>query len=272
MGESFLFKMFGHAALLVHGDTLVLDRWRWLKDRLPRTRNSEELFDCGCGNGALTMSAATRGYVVTGISSDEMAIDRAKERAALGLLKHVTFEVRDLRFLAEDNKFLNKFEFVLNCEVIEHLSDDRNLMQAMAQCLKPGGRLLLTTPNYHYIAITPDEEGPRNEVEDEHYGGHVRRGYTPGMLQELCEDAGLVVEEISYCSGIISQNLTKLLRILARGNYKLAWLVILPFRILPPYFDSIVTRIFRWRYYSICLQAYKPRFQSNGLPENKNLK
>ncbi len=262
MSKSLLFKIFGRAALLIHGDTLVLDRWKWLKDRLPRTRNAEELLDCGCGNGALTMSAASRGYIATGISNEQGAMERAQKRADLALLEKANFEVQDLRTFADHNRFLDRFEFVVSCEVIEHLSDDRTLMRNMAQCLKPGGRLLLTTPNFHFIAITPDEEGPRSEVEDEHYGGHVRRGYTPGMLQELCEDAGLVIEEISYCSGIISQKLTKLLRIMARINYMLAWFLVLPFRVLPPYFDGIVTGLFRWRYYSICLQAYKPRFRS----------
>ena len=175
--------------------------------------------------------------------------------------------MQDVRALGQDTEFLGRFEFVLSCEVIEHLSDDRALMHNMAKCLKPGGRLLLTTPNYHYIAITSDEEGPRSEDEDENYGGHVRRGYTPAMLQELCQDAGLVIEETSYCSGMISQKLTKVLRIMAKINYKLAWLIVLPLRIFPPFLDGIVTRLFRWRFYSICLQAYKPRFQSNDLSD-----
>ena len=94
-----------------------------------------------------------------------------------------------------------------------------------------------------------------------------RRGYTPGMLQELCQDAGLVIEEISYCSGMISQKLTKLLRIIAKINYKLAWLIVIPLRFLPPLLDGIVTHLLRWRFYSICLQAYKPRFQSDDVTD-----
>ena len=267
MSESLLYRTFGRVALLIHGDTLVLDRWKWLKERLPRTRNAEKLLDCGCGNGALTMGAASRGYIATGISNEQETIDRAQKRANSALLENVNFVVQDLRAFTSDPKFFSKFEFVLSCEVIEHLFDDRALMHDMAKCLKPGGRLLLTTPNYHYIAITSDEEGPRSEDDDENYGGHVRRGYTPGMFQELCQDAGLIIEEISYCSGMISQKLTKLLRIMAKINYKLGWLIVLPLRILPPFLDGIVTRLFRWTFYSICLQAYKPRFQSDDLSE-----
>ena len=126
MSESFLFKMFGHAALLVHGETLVLDRWRWLKDRLPRTRNAEELFDCGCGNGALTMSAATRGYVVTGISNDEMAIDRAKERAVSGLYGKQTNgleEVWDVHKSGWDFEMLEKLLSDNNFKDIKRVED-----------------------------------------------------------------------------------------------------------------------------------------------------
>ena len=135
MSESLLFRIFGHAALLIHGDTLVFDRWRWLKDRLPRTRNAEELLDCGCGNGALTMGAARHGYVVTGISNEQKTIDRARKRAKSALLENVNFVVQDVRTFTNDYKFLARFEFVLSCEVVEHISDDRTLMRNMAKCL-----------------------------------------------------------------------------------------------------------------------------------------
>ena len=45
MDRSQLVKLLGFPATLIHGDTLVLDRWLWLKRRLPLTAAGETLLD-----------------------------------------------------------------------------------------------------------------------------------------------------------------------------------------------------------------------------------
>ncbi len=266
MRSSLLVKLLGFSALLIHGDPLVLDRWLWLKKRLPRTRNDESLLDCGCGSGAFSIGAARRGYVTTGISNQGPTLQTAEQRAGQLAPGRARFEAVDVRRLAERNDFAGSFDFAVCLEVIEHIADDRKLMVDLANCIKPGGRLLLTTPNYHYVAITADEEGPRSSDEHVTCGWHVRRGYTAAMLSELCDEAGLVVEDISYCSGFLSQKLTMVLRRLARLHYLLGWMVVLPLRPLPPLLDGLLTRLLGWRYYSIGLEAYKPRFGSSAAP------
>ena len=62
LDKGLLIKLFGFSAALTHGDTLVLDRWRWLKSKLPTTNNGETLIDIGCGTGYFSMGAALRGY------------------------------------------------------------------------------------------------------------------------------------------------------------------------------------------------------------------
>jgi 2-polyprenyl-3-methyl-5-hydroxy-6-metoxy-1,4-benzoquinol methylase len=70
MDKSLLVRIFGFRATVIHGDLLVLDRWLWLKKRLPFTRNGEKLIDVGCGSGAFTIGAALRGYQAIGLSWD----------------------------------------------------------------------------------------------------------------------------------------------------------------------------------------------------------
>ncbi|NEO43486.1 MAG: hypothetical protein F6K55_04870 [Moorea sp. SIO4A3] len=118
---------------------------------------------------------------------------------------------------------------------------------------------MLTTPYYYYRAITPGDNGPFSRIED---GWHVRRGYTPGMLTELCEHAGLICERQSFCSGFLSQKLTFILRVINRINPLLSWILTLPLRIMPPIFDKVITNLIGWPTYSICLEAYKPRHTS----------
>jgi 2-polyprenyl-3-methyl-5-hydroxy-6-metoxy-1,4-benzoquinol methylase len=81
--------------------------------------------------------------------------------------ENVEFPILDVRDLDRCENLKDKFEFVLCFENIEHILDDIKLMRDMALCLKPGGRLLLTTPNYYFRAITAGgENGPYlSEVE-----------------------------------------------------------------------------------------------------------
>lgn len=41
----------------------------------------------------------------------------------------------------------NTFDFVVTFQVIEHINDDKNFIKEIHRVLKPGGKLILTTPN-----------------------------------------------------------------------------------------------------------------------------
>jgi len=195
-----------------------------------------------------------------GVSQDERNQRVAAERAALLGVRDIDFPIQDLRTLDGRSGYLNTFDVAICFEAVEHILDDRKLFRDIAACLKPGGMVLLTTPNYFYRAITPGDDGPYARTED---GGHVRRGYTAPMLCELCKESGLVPAEISYCSGLLSQKVCYLMRLLSRP-FLLGWALTLPLRVLPILFDRAIGRLSSWPYFSICLVAYKPRFGSAG--------
>jgi SAM-dependent methyltransferase len=260
MTASPLVNFIGFPATLIHGDTLVLDRWLWLKARLPITRNGERLLDVGCGSGAFTIGAAKRGYQAVGLTWDQRENDVAVSRAAI-CKAPAEFQVYDVRALGDRTDLKAQFDVAVCCENIEHVLDDFKLMRAIAACLKPGGRLLLTAPYSLYRPMSAEDLGPFSKVED---GWHVRRGYSSAMLEELCAVSGLVPERVSFCSGILSQQATTLMRALYSVNRLLGWSLVLPLRIFPPLLDPLLTGLFRWPYYSICLEAYKPRHDSAG--------
>lgn len=253
--KSLLVSIFGFPATLIHGDTLVLDRWLWLKRRLPVTNEQLKLLDVGCGTGAFTIGAAHRGYNAIGLSWDERNQIMARERAAMCNAEAAEFEILDVRNLDERKDLTNQFDVVLCLENIEHIMNDSKLMQDMAACLKPGGRLLLTTPNFDYKAITPEDNGPFSTFED---GWHVRRGYRENDLADLCCKAKLQVKEFSYCSGFVSQKVTFVLRTISMIHPLLGWACVLPLRVLPPLLDPLLSKITPYPGYSICLEAYKP--------------
>jgi SAM-dependent methyltransferase len=260
MDKSLLVKLAGFPATLIHGDTLVLDRWKWLKARLPVTKNREKLIDIGCGTGAFSIGAALRGYESLGLSWDERNQKIASERANICKALSVKFEILDIRNLDTREDLTCKFDVAICFETIEHIINDRKLLRDISSCLKPGGRLLLTTPNYHYRPISSEDNASLSKCED---GGHVRKGYTHAMLEELCSHVGLVPDKISYVSGLLSQKVTSIQRLFCRIHVLIGWSVTLPLRIIPPLFDKPVTTLTQWPYYSICLEAHKPRYSEN---------
>src|SRR5207253_6752927 len=158
--SSLLVKSIGFPATLIYGDPLVVDRWLWLKRRLSPHAISEKLLDVGCGSGAFTIGAALRGYDALGLSWDERNQSVAAERARICHAESAHFEVVDARRLDERRDLNAQFDVAICCEVIEHILDDRKLMRDISMCLKPGGRLLLTTPNSNYKSITREDNGP----------------------------------------------------------------------------------------------------------------
>jgi len=158
-----------------------------------------------------------------------------------------------LRELDRRDDLVAKFDVVTCSEVVEHIIDDVRLVRSLAALLRPGGMMLLTAPSSQYVPIDAGDAGPFDVVED---GGHVRKGYSPADFRYLVEQAELEVEEIAYCSGRVSQLVTRILRRMTRSiGYTPAWLLTFPLRLLPLMMD-------RWarKYppYSICLRARKP--------------
>jgi 2-polyprenyl-3-methyl-5-hydroxy-6-metoxy-1,4-benzoquinol methylase len=261
--RTLLTRLLGPTAGLIQGDFLTRDRWLWTAERLPETANGDTLLDVGCGTGAFTIAAARRGYTTLGLtfSTDDASI--ASERAQLCHAPRAAFEVADARQLDQRADLAGRFDFAICCETIEHIIDDRRLVCAIERCLKPGGRLLLTTPNFHYRAICRGDLGPFEIVEA---GWHVRRGYSRAQLHDLFADTGLWIEEISFCSGFLSQKLTSFLRLFDGRFYLLGWILTLPFRPFVPLADRVLHAFSRYPQYSICVQAFKPRHNPSRQP------
>jgi SAM-dependent methyltransferase len=244
-----MLRALGWRSLLIHGDPCVLDRWLWLRTRL-HTGPSRTL-DAGCGNGAFSIFAARAGNEVLATSFSERELDDARRRTRLLGLEGVEFEVLDLREIDQRRRELGSFDQIICLETIEHLSDDRGLLVSLAGLLRPGGRLLLSTPYEAHHPLYREQRHP-SPVED---GSHVRYGYSPEGLRELALSAGLVPQQLGFVSGVVSQRLTNLMRRLTlRLGRMPAWAVMLPLRALV-LLDRPLTRLTRYPYLSIAMVA-----------------
>jgi len=102
-------------------------------------RDDRRILEIGSGLGYMTCALARRGHSVTGIDISAAAV--AAARARFG--DH--FERADLAEYAE--RHAATYDVVIACELIEHLIDPVPFVQRALSLLRPGGRLVLTTPN-----------------------------------------------------------------------------------------------------------------------------
>ena len=229
--------------MLVFGDPMVLDRWRWIAPRLPTSKSL--VLDAGSGNGSVATNVGRLGHSVVALNFSESELQRCQRRNPY---PNVTFELQDLRSLGERDDLRERFDVVICTEVIEHVLDDRKLMRDLAKTLKAGGQLLLTSPNLDYRPLDGREEPPYEPIED---GRHVRKGYDDRQLRGLAQTAGLDVIDIQYCSGDWSQRLTRWYRHLQSSiDPRIASTLMTPLRFLPFLRDRAQRPPF-----SICLEA-----------------
>ena len=113
----------------------------WL-DEIERHQSPGTLLDVGCGTGLFLSVARRRGWDPFGIDECEEALAYARDQFGL--------EVWAGRF-AEFATGGRYFDVVTGWDIIEHAREPLKFLQAMRDCLAPGGLLGISTPNQRSI-------------------------------------------------------------------------------------------------------------------------
>ena len=109
-------------------------------------RSGEHVLDLGSGEGTFTEWLARIGAAPLGAEVAEAAVRRA--RAA-----HPELEFRLVPIDGSLPLQDNSFDVVWATEVIEHVADTGRWLSEVRRVLKPGGRLLLTTPSHGRLRV-----------------------------------------------------------------------------------------------------------------------
>ncbi len=139
------------------------------------------LLEVGCGSGQALRVLGELGWDAEGVDFDRAAVERARARG---------LAVR-LGSLREQGYAAESFDAVVMSHLIEHVPDPLLVLEECRRVLKPGGRLVILTPNAgswghavfqeHWFAL----EIPRHLVV-----------FDPRNLRRLVESAGLRVRRL----------------------------------------------------------------------------
>jgi len=141
-----------------------------------RTRPVDVL-EIGCGTGGVLRELATlSNLLLTGSEIYLQGLRYARET-----LPGVTFIQLD----ATDIPFRGEFDVIGAFDVLEHIADDRRVMEQMRLALRPGGLAVITVPQYQWMWSRLDEV-----VE------HKRR-YSRRDLVGKLRDAGFTVRYVT---------------------------------------------------------------------------
>jgi SAM-dependent methyltransferase len=151
------------------------------------------LLDVGCGGGELLRAALARGWRAAGAEPMAQAAELARSRAPgadirVGLSSEVGFEERS-------------FDVVCAFHVLEHMPDARAFLRELARFARPGGLVVVETPNYasllrrrhgsNWIHLRPLE--------------HLAH-FTPQTMRGAFARAGLDVVRITTPTWIVDQH------------------------------------------------------------------
>ena len=170
-----------------------LDLYRGLVRRF----GAESVLDVGCAQATLAILLAEEGKQVTAVDIRQSFLDYARTRYERGDLELIAANVFD-------SAPLGTFDLVFGNQIIEHLVYPAAFMRTLAQYTRPGGIIVITTPNHDYFRSklpSYTELGDPKQHEHKQFsagGGDHFFAYTPAELRAAAREANLEVVEVSW--------------------------------------------------------------------------
>lgn len=137
--------------------------------RTARPLVNRRVLEVGCGTGDFARAAAAKKADVTAIDFSAEAIAQASRHRPRSMSKYpVRFECRDVFSVT------GRYDVIVLVGTLEHMDDPMRVLAHLKKCLAPGGRLIITCPNWsnargHVLLTLAHLLGARITLADLHY-------------------------------------------------------------------------------------------------------
>jgi len=176
-------------------DLLLLRTWHVHREMKAwmREKPAAMILDAGSGFGQYSfyMASKNRNYSIDAIDVKDDQIADCNQFFANCNLGNAKFAVGDLT----QSIAVNKYDFVLCVDVMEHILEDVQVFKNFHQAMKPGAMLLISTPSDQGGSDVHEETG------ESFIGEHVRDGYPKEEMADKLRQAGFDKMEILYSYG-----------------------------------------------------------------------
>jgi len=142
----------------------------------PDFQDGGKMLDVGCGNGRYLLTMRTLGWDVQGVEFSESGVRVCRQA-------NLPVHHGDLESAAFPG---DSFDLITVRHVIEHIPDPQPFMRELVRVLKPGGRLVIETPNSQALG--------RAWLGGNWYANDVPRHlilFSPDNLSQLARNHGL---------------------------------------------------------------------------------
>lgn len=157
-------------------------RHKYAKELINNNLKGSIILDAGCTIGDFSLFLASRGASVIGIdivNKMEHADSLAKECNL-----NIEFKTADLFKI----KYENYFDGIIALDLLEHIKNDKGLLDKLNLMAKEGSYLITSVPSiFRRLNLTHEKAV-----------GHVREGYSISTFRKLLEETGFEIEEIFY--------------------------------------------------------------------------
>lgn len=145
----------------------------------------KRILDLGCGSALFSCSLAEKGHKVLAVDPSRKMIELARKRKKLKKINNKNLQI--LKMKAEKiDKLESKFDVVLILDVLEHITNDSQVLVKLKKILDKKGILIITVPAHPFLYGIRDKEM-----------GHFRR-YSKKNLINLIKNKGYQIKTIRY--------------------------------------------------------------------------
>lgn len=107
-----------------------------------------KILDAGCGVGYILYQLYKRGFKnvdnLVGVDSSQTCINECRKRSSDNKIRSIFW---DLQNISNNDIPEDEFDFVICCEVLEHVVEPLKIINELYRVLKPGGVLLCSVPH-----------------------------------------------------------------------------------------------------------------------------